>query len=131
MEVIRMVHRYLGEMMLLIALVGVMLAIIGLIRRQAMERAERIFGLIYAGLLDVQALLGLISLISLVMMAGTGLLTSLFILHPILMILAVVVVHASRGRRSGPAPARHWAQLVAYALSLILVFAGRMLFLVM
>ena len=126
-----MIHRFLGETLLLIALVGVILAIIGLIRKQALERAERIFGLIYAGLLDIQALLGLITLIYLVMMAGTSILTSMFILHPVLMILAVVVVHASRGRRSGPMPSRHWAQLVAYGLSLLLVFVGRMLFVMM
>ncbi len=103
------------------------LAIIGLIRKQTMERAENIFGMIYAGLLDLQALLGLVSFIYLITLAGTGLLTSKFILHPILMILAVVVVHASRSRRNGPVPARHWAQLVAYGLSLVLVFAGRMI----
>jgi hypothetical protein len=126
-----MIHRFLGETLLLIALVGVILAIIGLVRKQAMERAERIFGLIYAGLLDLQALLGLISLIYLISLAGTSILTGLFIVHPILMILAVVVVHASRSRRSGPVPDRHWAQLVAYGLSLLLVFAGRMLFMMM
>jgi hypothetical protein len=115
--------------MLLIALLGVILAIIGLIRKKAMERAERIFGIIYAGLLDLQALLGLIILIYLISLAGTSILTTLFILHPILMILALVVVHASRSRRSGPVPARHWAQLIAYGLSLLLVFVGRMLFL--
>jgi hypothetical protein len=127
MDVIRMVHRFLGETLLLIALIGVILAIIGLIRKQEMARAERIFGLIYAGLLDLQALLGLVSFFSLLMLAGTGLLMSKFILHPILMILALVVVHASSSRRSGPVPARHWAQLVAYGLSLALVFAGRMI----
>lgn len=127
MDIIRMIHRFLGETLLLIALIGVILAIIGLIRKQAMERAEHIFGMIYAGLLDLQALLGLVSFIYLITLAGTGLLTSKFILHPILMILAVVVVHASRSRRDGPVPARHWAQLVAYGLSLVLVFAGRMI----
>lgn len=127
MDIIRMIHRFLGETLLLIALIGVILAIVGLIRKQAMERAESIFGMVYAGLLDLQALLGLVSLVYLISLAGTSLLTSKFILHPILMLLAVVVVHASRGRRSGPVPARHWAQLVAYGLSLVLVLAGRML----
>ena len=54
-------------------------------------------------------------------------LLSIFILHPILMLLAVVVVHASRSRRDGAPPARHWAQLIAYGLSLVLIFAGRMI----
>jgi heme A synthase len=127
MDIIRMIHRFLGETLLLIALIVVILAIIGLVRKKAAERAERIFGFVYSGLLDLQVLLGLVIFIYLITIAGSGLLTSRFILHPILMILAVVVVHASRARRSAGVPARHWAQLIAYGLSLLLVFAGRMI----
>lgn len=127
MDIVKLIHKILGETLLIIALVGVVLALIGLIRRQALERAEDIFGMVYAGLLDLQALLGLVSFIYLLTLTGTGLLTSKFILHPILMILALIVVHASRKQRSGPVPARHRAQLVAYGLSLLLIFAGRMI----
>lgn len=127
MDVIRLIHRILGETLLLIALIGVIMAIVGLVRKKVLEKPENIFGMVYAGLLDLQALLGLIQFIWLLTKTGTSLLTSAFILHPILMILAVVVVHASRVWRSSPIPIRHRAQLVAYGLSLILVFAGRMI----
>jgi heme A synthase len=127
MEAIKLIHRILGETLLLIALVGVILAIVGLVRKRALEKPERIFGLVYAGLLDLQALLGLIQFIYLLTIAGTALITSAFILHPILMILAVVVVHASRAWRNSPVPVRHRAQLAAYGLSLVLVLAGRMI----
>lgn len=127
MEIIRTIHRLLGEMLLVIALVGMTLAIAGLLRKRATERAEHIFGLVYAGLLDLQALLGVVSFIALFMIAGASLLTSRFILHPVLMILALVVVHASRGRREGLVPQRHWSQLVAYGVSFALVLAGRLI----
>lgn len=127
MNIITTIHRYLGETMLLIALVGVILAIIGLVRKKELAKAENIFGIVYAGLLDLQALLGIVQFVYIVVVAGTSLLLSSFVLHPILMILAVVVVHASRSRRSGEMPGRHWAQLIAYGLSLILIFAGRMI----
>ena len=127
LDVIRLVHRILGETMLLIALVGVILAIVGLVRKKAFTEPERVFGLVYAGLLDLQTLLGIINLIFLLTLTGWGLLTTAFILHPILMIAAVIVVHASRRWREGPVPARHWAQLAAYGVSLVLILAGRML----
>ena len=121
MSIISLLHRILGETMLLIALAGVVLASVGLLRKQEMERTERIFGMAYAGLLDLQALLGLIYFIWLPGAARPSL------LHPVLMAAAVVVVHVSRTWRSSPVPTRHRAQLAAYGLSLVLVFAGRML----
>jgi hypothetical protein len=127
MNIVSTIHRFLGETLLLIALIGVILAIIGLVRKKEMAKAESIFGIVYAGLLDLQALLGIVQFIYILIVAGPSLALSIFILHPILMILAVVVVHASRSRRDGDAPARHWAQLTAFGLSLVLIFAGRML----
>jgi hypothetical protein len=127
MDVVSLIHRFLGETMLLIALAGVILAIVGLVRKKEMEKAENVFGAVYAGLLDLQALLGLVQFVYILVVGGTGLLTFRFILHPVLMILAVVVVHASRSWRHGPIPIRHRAQLIAYGLSLVLIFAGRMM----
>jgi hypothetical protein len=128
MNVISSVHRYLGETMLLIALVGVILAIAGLVRKKKLEPAERIFGFAYAGLLDLQALLGLIQFIWLLSRVGSSLLSWRYILHPVLTVLAVIVVHGSRSWRESPMPLRHRAQLGAYGVSLLLIFAGRMLF---
>ena len=127
MNIVSMIHRILGETMLLIALVGVILAIVGLVRKKELEKAENIFGVAYTGLLDLQALLGIVQFIYILSVAGTSLLLSSFILHPILMILAVVVVHGSRAWRNSEVPVRHRAQLIAYGLSLVLMFAGRMI----
>jgi hypothetical protein len=114
--------------MLLIALAGVILAIVGLARKRKREQAEKIFGSAYAGLLDLQALLGIMQFVWLLSKVGGSLLSWRYILHPVLMIVAVAVVHGSRARRDSPMPLRHRAQLGAYGLSLLLIFAGRMLF---
>ena len=53
MNVVTLLHRFLGETMLLIALVGVILAIIGLVRKKEMEKAENVFGVVYAGLFEL------------------------------------------------------------------------------
>lgn len=127
MEVVSTIHKYLGEALLLVALIGCVLAVVALVRKREMPRVERIFGSAYAGLLDLQALLGLIQFIWLMTQGATGLVTSTFILHPILMVAAVVVVHVSRIWRDNPPPAGHYAQLIAYGLSLALIFAGRMM----
>lgn len=46
MDVISTIHRYLGETLLLVALIGVILALVALARQREMERAERVFGII-------------------------------------------------------------------------------------
>ena len=120
-SVIAPIHRILGELMLLIALVGVALAIVGLIRTRELEKPERVFAMVYSGLLDLQVLLGLVFYFLLPAPVRPTL------LHPIPMILAVVVVHAGRRWRQSPVPTRHWSQLGIYGLSLVLIFAGRML----
>jgi heme A synthase len=120
-NIIAPTHRILGETMLLIALVGVIFAIVGLVRKKELEKPERIFAIVYSGLLDLQALLGLVFYF---LLPGPVRPT---ILHPILMVLAVVVVHIERRWQSSPVPTRHWAQLGIYGLSLLLVFAGRMI----
>ncbi|MGD8794028.1 MAG: hypothetical protein PVF47_15860 [Anaerolineae bacterium] len=130
MNVISLIHRILGETLLLVALLGVILAVAGIVRKKKMDRPEKIFGLSYAGLLDLQALLGLIQFVYLLINGATGLISSLFILHPILMVLAVIVVHASRTWRESPIPTRHRAQLISYGLSLLLTFTGRMIMIV-
>jgi hypothetical protein len=126
MSVLSTIHRYLGESLLLVAIVGMALAIVGLVRRQELERAETVFGSVYAGLLDLQALLGLAQFLWL-LFAGANLLAGTFVLHPLLTVMAVVVVHVSRIWRDTSPPRRHWAQLAAYGLSLVLIFAGRMI----
>jgi hypothetical protein len=126
MQIIDTIHRYLGELMLLIALLGVILAIIGLVRKKAWNKPEDIFGMIFAGLLDLQALLGLINWVYRLINGAP--LSLAYILHPLFMIAAVVVVHASRKWRTMPVPIRHRAQLAAYGLSLVLIFVGRMIY---
>jgi hypothetical protein len=128
MNVIGSIHRYLGEAMLLIALVGVVFAVVGLVRKKELQPVERIFGSAYAGLLDLQVLLGIVQFVWLLSKVGSSLLSWRYILHPVLMILAVIVVHGSRAWRDSSKPLRHRAQLGAYGLSLLLIFAGRMLF---
>jgi hypothetical protein len=127
MTIIRPVHRYLGEALLLVALAGVILALIGLVRKEKLARAENLFGMAYAGLLDLQALLGLVQFLYLLVQGGTGLVSSLFIVHPVLMVLALMVVHASREWRDREMPVRHRAQLVSYGLSLLLILGGRLI----
>lgn len=126
MNTLSLIHRILGETMLLIALVGVILAIVGLVRKKEIEKPERLFGIVYTALLDIQTLLGIIQFVYILTLPGNFLLFP-FLLHPVFMILAVVVVHASRAWRNSAIPTRHRAQLIVYGLSLLLIFAGRII----
>lgn len=48
MNIVSTIHRFLGETLLLIALIGVVLATIGLVRKKQMAKAENVFGIAYS-----------------------------------------------------------------------------------
>lgn len=120
-EIVAPIHRYLGESMLLVALAGVILAIVGLLRKQALDKPENVLAMVYSGLLDLQVVLGILFYF---LLPGPARPT---LLHPVLMIAAAIVAHVGRVWRNSPSPTRHWAQIGIYGASLVLILAGRML----
>jgi len=89
--------------------------------RRGDERTARILGASFAGLLDLQVVLGLI-------MVALGLFYGAMIGHIFMMIAAVAVVHGGLVMaRTSPDPRRGMAiRLMAVLVSLVLVFGGIM-----
>jgi hypothetical protein len=96
---------------------------IGLLARAAFTRADNIVGLVFTGLLDAQALLGVALLAGQVAQAG-GQPGAETILHAVSMFFAVAAAHQTARWRDAPPARRFRNGLLAYGLALVLVVLG-------
>ena len=121
---IGLVHGELRWLFLLAALAGVIRSAVALARGSEFGRVDRIIRAAYNGLLDLQALYGFGLMIYLVAKFGVAPLWPRRVLHPIVMLIAVIMAHAARafGRADDQSQLR--AQLVGYLVSLVIVFGG-------
>lgn len=121
MGVLLQIHGILGERVLplVILIVGIWLAISWRPNGPA-NPAARFFPI----LVDVQALLGIIAFLYLLVGGKTSLLGFPFILHPILGLLAAFVAHrAARGAGLFPRLGR-WSALAALVVLLVIVLVN-------
>jgi hypothetical protein len=110
----------------LVLLAGLAAAVkyaVSLLRHSAFQPADRVLGLVYTGLLDTQALLGLVLLIWLGTQ-GDGLPPASLLLHGLTMFFAVAAAHQTARWREAADARRFRNSLIAYSLSLALIAAG-------
>lgn len=121
---IGLIHGELRWLFLLAAVIGVGRAVIALVRGSAFGRTDRIIRAVYNGLLDLQALYGIGLTIYLLLRFGFDPLWPRRILHPLVMLAAVVAAHGARALAGEDDRSRHWAQLIGYMVSFAIIFAG-------
>jgi hypothetical protein len=121
---IGLIHGELRWLFLLAALVGVGRAAIALARSSEFGRADRIIRAVYNGLLDLQALYGIGLTVYLLVKFGFDVLWPRRILHPLIMLAAVVVAHGVRRLGGEGDRGQHRAQLIGYVASFAIIFAG-------
>lgn len=111
-------HSGLRYLVLLAALVALIHAAVQLGRSRPPNRADRVVFAVFAGLLDLQIVLG-------VVLAVSGIFYPRLIGHILLMLVAAVIVHAASvlGRRSTDARA-HWIRIMAVLGAVGLIVAG-------
>lgn len=116
MEFVSTLHRYLGESLVTIAIIGAILALLASDPKSTITRATWIVTRIFGILLSVQWLLGVINYFSLPSAVRPGL------AHPILMTLAVAAFHPIQRRleKSGASP--RWGLLGLLALTAALIW---------
>ncbi len=119
-----LIHGELRWIFLLVALVGVVRAALALARGGQFGRFDRIVRAVYNGLLDLQALYGLVLVIYLWGRFGFQVLWWRRILHPAVMLLAVVVAHGARAFGGRDDRRQFRAQLAAYVISLAIIVVG-------
>ena len=121
MSVVLGIHRILGEMVLplLIVIVAIWLAVTWKPGAPANPIAR-----LFPALVDIQATLGLIYFIYLLVSGNTSVLSFPFILHPLIGLVAAGVAHMAV---KGGGPFRglgRWAPLASLAVLLVLVIAN-------
>ena len=123
MEIVLAIHSVIRWVILLVAVVAIVKLVLGWLRAGTYDQMDRGLVMGYSGLLDLQALIGLILLFGDGFLLGEGF-PMVRILHGIVMILAVVVGHlAGRGKQEPPV-ARYRRALAAIAGSLLLIVIG-------
>jgi hypothetical protein len=94
-----------------------------LLSKAAFGRADRILSVAFSGVLDAQALLGLVLLVGLGLQANE-LPPANHILHGAAMFFALAAAHQTARWRNEPDARRFRNSLLAYCLALILVLLG-------
>lgn len=123
MEFLIQIHSAVRWMVLLAGIAASVKFAAGLIRKAAYARADRTLGAVYSGILDIQALLGLVLLVGLTVRGG-GLPPANRILHALTMFFAVAAAHQTARWREAADARKFRNGLIAYSLSLALILLG-------
>jgi hypothetical protein len=123
METLLEIHSLVRWLVLAAGLAAAAKYAVGLLRKSVFSRADRILGAVYSGVLDAQALLGLVILVGMGVQANELPPTN-HILHAGTMFFALAAAHQT-ARWRGAADARRYRNgLIAFCLSLALVALG-------
>ncbi len=86
MGIVLMIHSLLRWLILVVALVAIVKHLVGLVQKQSYDRFSGLLMSVFSGMMDLQALLGIIFI-------TTGLLPAYRIEHAATMLVAVIVAH--------------------------------------
>ena len=122
MSFLLIVHSYLRWLILIVALIAVIKFAVGWRSGSAFQRIDRIFSSAFSGLMDLQALVGLILLVW-GGVAGVGF-PSFRIEHAVTMIIAAVVAHLHVLWKNADDQKRFRNSLFIVLDTLIVIFIG-------
>lgn len=123
MDILLAIHSILRWVVLLVAVAAIVKLGFGWLRAGNYDSLDRGVVMGYSGLLDLQALLGMILLFGAGFFLREGF-PVVRILHAIVMILAVITGHLASGGKQAPPIARYRRALGAIAGSLVLILIG-------
>lgn len=122
MGLLLFLHSAVRWLIVIAGLIAIIKFLVGWLRKADFQSADRALTSAFAGLMDLNVLLGLIFLV------WTGTTGAGFprvrIEHSVIMIIAALVAHAPRIWREAPDDKRFRNTLFAFIASLILVFLG-------
>ena len=120
MDLVLQIHSGVRWVVLVVAVLAILRAAWGWLGGRPFERLDQILGAAYMGLVDLNVVIGVI-----VLAARWGELSRTEEAHPLVMILAAVVIHlARRLGRERDAKTRHLYQGGGVLASLILILIG-------
>ncbi|MGE5262209.1 MAG: hypothetical protein ACM3S0_02410 [Acidobacteriota bacterium] len=116
MNIVLELHSIVRFLVLLLAIVGIVFAIVGLAQKKTPARLDQTAGSIFLGLYDLQMLLGI-----LVILLG-GLTNAL---HPIVMFIGLVIAHGlQRMTQRAEGTNLHMMRLGLYIVPLAIILLG-------
>lgn len=118
MQTLTLVHRYLGESLVTVALVGLLLSLFAKAPTGGARRGALILGRIFAGLIDLQWLLGVVSYF------GRPAAVRPSLMHPAVMTLMVAAFHIYFRRLQRQEPANQWPFVGVYLGAWLLIYVG-------
>jgi hypothetical protein len=118
-------HSGLRYLVLLLGILAAVYALIGMMRKQPVDKAGMTLLRVWTVLLDIQLLLGVLTLIALIM---DGRFTPQLIGHLVLMVAAIAVAHMGTVKLKKAEPAaRSYGLMLATSLIPLLVIVGGIL----
>lgn len=114
------IHTYIAWLILLVGLVLIVKFAVGTARQSAFGRVDRILAVIYTGLLDLQALLGIVLFL---LRLNSGLAIPA-VLHATVALASVVVAHFNARWRNQPDAVRFRNGLLVLGGSYVLILVG-------
>lgn len=116
MNIVLELHSIVRFLVLLLAIVGIVLALVGLAQKKTPAKMDQTAGSIFLGLYDLQMLLGI-----LVILLG-GLTNAL---HPVVMFIGLVVAHGlQRMTQRAKGTNIHMMRLGLYVVPLAIILLG-------
>lgn len=116
MNIVLELHSIVRFLVLLLAIVGILLALVGLAQKKTPAKMDQTAGSIFLGLYDLQMLLGI-----LIILLG-GLKDAL---HPVVMFIGLVVAHGlQRMTRRAEGTNIHVMRLSLYIVPLAIILLG-------
>jgi hypothetical protein len=117
MGIVLMFHSLLRWLILVVALLAIVMHIIGLVQKRPYDRVSKLLMSVFAGMMDLQALLGIVFI-------TTGLLPAYRIEHAVTMILAVVVAHLPAAWKKKDDPIRYRNNILVLIGVIVLIVIG-------
>lgn len=116
MDVVLAIHSLMRFIVLLVAVVGIVKALVSLVQKSASDKMDQTLASVFVGLYDLQMLLGI-----LVILLG-GLKSAA---HPVVMFIGILVAHGLQRmiRRAQGANARLY-RLGLFVISLVIILIG-------
>jgi hypothetical protein len=122
-EIVLTIHSWVRWVILLVAVIAIVKLSLGWLHGGTFDGMDRGVVAGYSGLLDLQALVGIILLVGDAVFLGEGF-PMVRILHTIVMLLAVVAGHLPARWRQSPAPVRYRGTLAAISGAVVLILIG-------
>ncbi len=116
MDIVLLLHSLVRFVLLLLAVIGIILAVVSIARQAPPVSRDRAIGSAFVGFFDLQVLLGLL----IILLGGLN-----QAIHPIVMFIGVVAAHGlqSAGRKA-PGNRAHWLRLALFVVPLLIILIG-------